>query len=193
MNKKELRDFYLKIRKSITDKEKEESDRHIYTSFINSHFFKDSDTFLVYISVNKEVGTVDLIRFMLDNNKKVSVPYCHDNIMEFYNINSLDELVDGEFGIPSVDVSKAVRQEKFDNALCIVPAVSFDNNGNRLGYGGGYYDRFLSENKVATIGFCYQRCISEKIPTEDTDVKIDYVLTETKLWNHKNKEVSAYG
>lgn len=185
-DKKELRDFYLKIRKCITDKEKEQSDRIIFTSFINSRFFNNYDTFLVYISVRDEVGTSDLIRYMLERKKKVAVPFCCDKTMEFYFINSTDELTEGKFGIPSVDVNKAEKAEIFDNTICIIPAVSFDNNGNRLGYGGGYYDRFLSGNNVPTIGLCYQRCISDNIPIEETDIKIDYVLTETYLWNHKN-------
>lgn len=192
-DKKESRDFYLKIRKCITEREKEKFDRIIFTSFINSRFFKNSDTFLVYISVNNEVGTSDLILYLLENDKKVAVPFCKDKIMEFYYINSPDDLITGRFGIPSVDTDKAEKAENFDNALCIVPAVSFDNNGNRLGYGGGYYDRFLSENDIPTVGLCYQRCVSEALPTEETDIKIDYVLTDSHLWNHKNKEVSAYG
>lgn len=186
IDKKELRDFYLKIRKCITVKEKEQSDRIIFTSFINSCFFNNYDTFLVYISVKDEVDTSELIQYMLEKKKKVAVPFCHEKIMEFYYINSTDELTEGRFGIPSVDVNKADKAENFDNALCILPAVSFDNNGNRLGYGGGYYDRFLSGNTVPTIGLCYQRCISDKIPTEETDIKTDFVLTETYLWNHKN-------
>ena len=184
-NKKDARDFYLKIRKCISVREKEIYDRIILTSFINSRFLKNFDTFLVYISVNNEVGTSDLILYLLENNKKVAVPFCKDKIMEFYYMDSPDDLIMGRFGIPSVDTDKAEKAENFGNALCIVPAVSFDNNGNRLGYGGGFYDRFLSENNIPTVGLSYQRCISEALPIEENDIKIDYVLTETHLWNHK--------
>ncbi len=184
--KKEIRDFYIKTRKCISESEKQEFDRYIFVSFINSKFYKNFETFLIYISFNNEVQTYDLIQFMLDNNKKVAVPFCNDNTMNFYFINSIDELISGKYGIPSVDINKSVKVVDFDNALCIVPAVSFDNNGNRLGYGGGYYDRFLSEYKIPSIGFCYQRCICDKLPTEQTDIKINYVLTEKQLWNHEN-------
>lgn len=184
--KKDFRDFYFKIRKCINDSERQEFDRCIFVSFVNSNFFKNFEIFLIYISFNNEVQTLDLIRFMLDNNKKVAVPFCNDKTMDFYFINSFDELVDGKYGIRSVDVEKSVKVVNFDNALCIVPAVSFDNNGNRLGYGGGYYDRFLSENKIPSVGFCYQRCICDKLPTEQTDIKINFVLTENQLWNHEN-------
>ncbi len=184
-NKKELRDFYLGIRNCISDSEKIRFDRMIFTSFINSHFFNNYDTFLVYISFNSEVGTSALIQYLLEHKKKVAVPFCCGKIMDFYFINSADELVEGKFGIPSVDINKAEKAESFDNTLCIVPAVSFDNNGNRLGYGGGYYDRFLSKNNIPTVGLCYQRCISNIIPAEDNDIAIDYILTEAQLWNHK--------
>ena len=185
MTKKDKRNFYLKIRESISDREKSEFNKIIFTKFINSTLFNSFDIFLVYISVNDEVSTVEIIRYLLEHNKKVAVPYCSGNKMTFYFIGSLDDLIDGKFGIPSVDLSKSVKVENFCHTLCIVPGVSFDNNGNRLGYGGGYYDRFLSENKLTTLGLCYERCICENIPSESFDIKIDYVLSETYLRNHK--------
>ncbi len=186
INKKEIRDFYIKIRKSINQTEKIYFDKSIFTQFINSYFFKNFDIFLVYISINNEVGTFDIIQYLLNNGKKVAVPFCHDKIMDFYFVNSIDDLVDGKFGIPTADVNKSLKVESFESVLCIVPAVSFDNKGNRLGYGGGYYDRFLEQNHVTTIGLCYERCMSYNLPTEKTDKKIDYVLTEKHLRNHKN-------
>lgn len=185
INKNEIRDLYLKIRNSISDNEKMRFNKEILIFFVNSFFYKNFETFLVYISIDSEVGTTDIIRYLLNNNKKVAVPFCSGKNMSFYYIESLEDLIEGKFGIPSVDISVSKKVENFDNALCIVPAVSFDNNGNRLGYGGGYYDRFLSENKLTTLGLCFDRCISEHIPTEKFDIKIDYVLSETHLRNHK--------
>lgn len=185
MTKKEKRDLFLKIRGSISGSEKINFDNIIFTRFINSSFFNCFDTFLVYISFGSEVSTIGIINFLLNKNKKVAVPYCSGNEMSFYYINSLDDLIEGRFRIPSVNVNKAKKVENFYNTLCIVPGVSFDNNGNRLGYGGGYYDRFLSGNKLVTLGLCYERCISDSIPSESFDIKMDYVLTETCLRNHK--------
>ncbi len=192
-NKKETRDFYLKIRNNITDYEKNEFNRIIFTKFINSSFFHNYDIFLIYISVKNEVDTMNIIRYLLDNNKKVAVPFCNKNEMSFYFINSFDDLIEGEFGIPSVDTSVCKQISCFENTLCVIPAVAYDVSGYRLGYGGGYYDRFLSANKVDTLGLCYERCISQKLPHEDFDIKSDYVMTENFLRNHKNKEVSTYG
>lgn len=185
MNKNDMRDFYLKIRKTITGNEKNEFDNIIFTQFINSFFYHNFDRFLIYISVNHEVETSEIIQFLIDNNKKVAVPYCSGRNMDFYYIKSFNELIEGKFGIPSVDITAAKKAENFNETLCIVPAVSFDNNGNRIGYGGGYYDRFLNKNQLTTLGLCYERCISENIPNENFDIKTDYVLTEKCLRNHK--------
>ncbi len=193
MNKIETRDFYLKIRKNLTLYEKRKYDEMIFIRFINSSFYFNFEVFLIYVSVNNEVETAEIIRYLLKNNKKVAVPYCSDSNMEFYYINSPEDLVKSRFGIPSVDIVKSEKFKNFDKALCIVPTVSFDNNGNRIGYGGGYYDRFLAENKLTTLGLCYERCMSENIPSESFDIKMDYVLTEKCLRNHRIKEVSTYG
>ncbi len=193
MDKKETRDFYIKIRKNISSKEKNEFDRLIFTQFINSSLFNEFDTFLIYVSVNNEVATTDIINYLLYNNKKVAVPYCIGKEMNFYYINSLAELINGKFDIPSVDINKSQKCNFYSDALCIVPGVSFDNYGNRLGYGGGYYDRFLSENKNCTLGLCYERCLSDLLPTDIYDIKMDFILTEKCIRNHKDKEVSTYG
>ena len=184
-NKKDTRDFYIKIRNNISNSEKNEFDRIIFTKFVNSSFFYNFDTFLIYISVKNEVETINIIKYLLSNNKKVAVPYCSGEKMSFYYIKSVDDLIEGKFSIPTVDISNSEKVCNFLKTLCIVPGVSFDNNGNRLGYGGGYYDRFLSENNIPSLGLTYERCISSDIPREDFDVKIDSTLTEYCLRNHK--------
>lgn len=192
-DKKEVRKHYMNIRKSISDVEKSVSDNNIFTYFVNSSFFNDYDTFLIYISVNNEVDTMNIIRYLSDNNKKIAIPYCSGKEMDFYYIKSLDDLIEGKFGIPSVDIKASEKAKNFNNVLCIVPAVAYDFSGHRLGYGGGYYDRFLSVNNIDTLGLCYEKCIAENLPHESYDIKIDYVLTDSCLRNHKTKEVSTYG
>ena len=88
-NKKDTRDFYIKIRNNISNSEKNEFDRIIFTRFVNSSYFYIFDTFLIYISVKNEVGTIDIINFLLSNNKKVAVPYCSGKKMTFYYLQSL--------------------------------------------------------------------------------------------------------
>ncbi len=178
IKKKENRKHYKIIRKSITKEEKRCFDRRIFTFFINSVLYKKADKLLIYVSVNGEVDTLDIISRALSDGKKVAVPYCSGKEMKFLVINSPDDLSEGEFGIPTADPERCEFVSDFNNTLCIVPGLSFDVKGNRLGYGGGFYDRFLCAHPVDTVGLCYERCLSESVPTEKFDIKINYVLTE---------------
>lgn len=192
MNKTELRKHYKSVRNNIPQNLKSEYDCLIFSSFVNSAFSSDYDLYLCYISVNSEVDTYNIINFLLSSGKRVAVPFCDEKTMKFYEIKSVDDFIIGAFGIPTVDCSHHTVISDFENALCIVPALSFDNEGNRLGYGGGFYDRFLSEKKIKTLGLCYEECISSKLPSEDYDMKIDFVLTEKSFKLSKIKEASTY-
>lgn len=192
IDKKTARRLYKSVRNSLSYNEKTEFDIRIYTRFINSDFFKRYDLFLVYVSVGSEVDTMNIIRYLLNNNKRVAVPVCNQKEMIFFDINSLDELCEGQFGIPAANEKIALKTVFSDKTLCIVPGICFDLYGNRIGYGGGYYDRFLSENFVDTLGLCYERCICKCIPCEYTDRPVDFILTERSLRNSKFKEVSTY-
>lgn len=132
----------------------------------------------MYVSFGSEVDTKGLIEYSLNIGKRVAVPYCNGKNMLFYEIKSLSELSAGKFGIPTVDISGKSPLVSFDKALCIVPGICFDCYGNRIGYGGGYYDRFLSENSVISLGVCYKKCLCSEIESEEFDIKTDYVLTE---------------
>ena len=178
MNKSDLRKHYKSVRNKIYAEHAAEYDSKILNYFLNSKFFHDFDIFLCYVSVDSEVNTIKLIEYLIEHNKKVAVPYCNGRNMDFYEIHGLNELVDGSFGIPTADIGNSVSIVDFDNALCILPALSFDKSGGRLGYGGGFYDRFLESANIKTLGLSYEACISDNLPLENYDVKVDSVLTE---------------
>jgi 5-formyltetrahydrofolate cyclo-ligase len=108
----------------------------------------------------------------------VSVPVVKGEEIFFSEIFSLSELEKSSFGLLEPKNQKIVEAKKLD--LIIVPGASFDKNGNRIGYGKGYYDRFLKtiSKHASTIGLCFEDNIEENIPTEAHDVKVDVVLTE---------------
>ncbi len=188
MKKQAQRELYKIIRQTVTQREKADFDKQICTRFINSDFFKFSNLILIYVSVGSEIDTYNIIEYILRCGKRVAVPRCTKKQMDFYEIESLSELQIGAFGIPEpINSYKKIRS--FKNSVCVVPALSFDSYGDRLGYGGGYYDRFLSSNQITTVGFCYERCLSECISHEAFDMKIDFILTENGFRNSKNKEV----
>lgn len=192
MDKRNIRSLYKKIRKSVSLCEKTDFDTRIFTSFVNSDVFKSAEKIIIYVSVGDEPDTLNIIEYSLNNNKRVAVPVCIDNYMYFYEIYSVSELVPGKFGIPSVDIQINTEIADFENAVCVVPGICFDYFGNRIGYGGGYYDRFLSANAVKTIGLCYERCICNKLPIEKFDKSVNFILSEKCLRNSKYKEVSTY-
>lgn len=184
-DKKSTRKLYSQIRNSISESDKASFDERILTRFINSELYIKSDLLLIYVSVNSETDTTRIIEHALNNNKRVAVPVCIDKEMNFYEIKDISDLKVGKFGIPTVDAVINLKISDFSNALCVVPGICFDVYGNRIGYGGGYYDRFLSRNPVKTVGFTYERCICNQISSEPFDIPVNYVLTENKLRNSK--------
>ncbi len=180
-DKKELRRLYRSIRNSVSSDEKQKLDKRIFSVFLNSDFIERHDVFLVYLSVKDEVDTYSLIEHLFDCGKTVAIPFCEGKTMRFCKINSLDETSEGAFGIPTAINPVFLHTDEIKESLCVVPALSIDRKGNRLGYGGGFYDRFLSENDVVTVALCYERCLCENIPADLFDIPIKYVLTEKNL------------
>lgn len=188
--KKELRREISKKRKEfINDSRKSIFDSAICHKIINSSLYKDAEILLVYIPAPMENNIFPVIRKAWEDGKPVLSPKCIPETREmvFYRINSMSEIVPSEVYRSIKEPSEKCRKwtaERFDkrDTLCIVPAMTFDSEGYRLGFGGGYYDRFLAklENAV-TIGCCYDYLMCGKVPTDSYDQKVDWVMTEKKL------------
>lgn len=182
-DKAKARSYFSQIRKNISETDRLNAENAIYQAFINSHYFNDSDTILCYVSVNDEVDTRKIIEYSLDNGKRIFIPKCVGKEMFFYELRAIDELVDGKFGIPTVKTETLNFLSDFKNTLCLVPALSFDKFGNRIGYGGGYYDRFLNCNNTLTLGLAFDSCLCDILPREEYDIAVDVVLTESGFKN----------
>lgn len=183
-DKKTVRKRMRDIRKSINPSDKKLWDEKIFRNIISTDLYRNSDTILCYISTETEVDTRILIEYALKDGKKIAVPRCNDdNTMTFFEISSLNSLERSAFGIdePSEKIHRKIKESEIENALCIVPALSFDKYGMRIGYGGGYYDRFLQKYNISTIGICYDLCISEKIDSQVHDVRIKNIITEKAI------------
>ena len=174
MNKEILRNKYIKIRENILEEDKLKYDEEIFNRFINLKEYKNCKLVLTYVSLENEVDTLKLIEYSLKNKKKVAVPKCEKNIIKFYYIKSINELKKGCFGILEPKSNNEVYN--FEESICIVPGICFDKEGNRIGYGRGYYDRFLKNYKGIKIGFTYNECICDKIDTNKYDIKVDKIL-----------------
>jgi 5-formyltetrahydrofolate cyclo-ligase len=173
MKKEFLRKKYKEKRDNI--KNKVTKDNLIYQKVINNKDILSSKTLLIYISINSEVDTIKIINYFL-NTKNIAVPKVIDNNMYFCYITNLNDLTPGKYNIPEPTNENIVTD--FDNAICIVPGICYDKENYRVGYGKGYYDRFLSKNKIKTIGLCYKECMIEKIDNDKYDYKIDEVITD---------------
>lgn len=173
MKKEFLRKKYKEKRDNI--KNKVTKDNLIYQKVINNKDILSSKTLLIYISINSEVDTIKIINYFL-YAKNIAVPKIIDNDMFFCYVTNLNDLTPGKYNIPEPTNENIVTD--FDNAICIVPGICYDKENYRVGYGKGYYDRFLSKNKIKTIGLCYKECMIEKIDNDKYDYKIDEVITD---------------
>ena len=178
MNKEELRKKYIKIRKEIEDKDTKSDE--IYKFVIETSDYKNAHVIALYKNLPSEVNTNKLIELSLSLGKVVVLPRVVGNDMLFYKTDSLTTYEKSSFGIeePTNDTSLLINNEDID--LVIVPGICFDLYGNRVGFGKGYYDRFLSDIDVDTIGICFDEQVIKKgnIETNSTDMKIKQFITE---------------
>lgn len=150
--------------------------------------YKKADAVLLYVSINREVRTKNLIDRILADKKRLALPVCFENgIMEFRYINSKKDLTRGLFSAPEPK-SDCELFTGSQNAVCVIPALSFDRDGYRLGYGKGYYDRYLSGFRVFRVGFCFNALFEEKLPKGRFDKKVDMIITEKGVWYTDEKK-----
>lgn len=181
--KTQLRKKYKEIRKSLSAENKEIYDEKIKRKITQLWAYREEELILTYVSLDDEVDTKKLIKQALDDGKKVAVPKCVSGTrnMDFYFINSLNDLEQGAFGVLEPIVDRCEKLKDFSFGLCIVPALSFDKRGFRLGYGKGYYDRFLGKFDGKVIGICYFDCVCESLPNGKFDRNVTSIVTEKKV------------
>lgn len=176
--KSEMRRFIKNLRREMTEEKITEISNKIYKNLIELDLYKNAKSIFVYLSMDKEIDTYRIINHALENGKKVFVPYLENKKMYLRRLRSLDDLTEGSFGIKT-----STNEESIANPdLSLVPGLSFDDNKNRLGYGGGYYDRFLANSDTISIGLFAEITKSIEIPTDETDVSLDYILTENGIF-----------
>jgi len=137
------------------------------------------DTVLCYMSTDSEINTGGIIKFLSNHNITVAVPRICGDYMEFVKIGAASIFTVSKYGIQEpINGDTAILT---DNSVCIVPGFAFTEKGERLGYGGGYYDRFLSQNCIRTVGLAYEELIFPEIPCEPHDIKVEKIITEERI------------
>lgn len=158
--------------------DKRQSDLLIYEKLKACPKIISAETVLVYISTEIEVDTIAFINEMLRQGKTVAVPKCEGKNMRFIKIKDLSDTVAGAFNIPEPKGNDGITD--FNGSVCITPALSFNKDGYRLGYGGGYYDRFGKDYGGIMIGICYEDFIGD-IPLENYDRKVHILITDKEI------------
>lgn len=183
--KQRMRNEIKDWRRSMSAEEKAACDSKILDRLLSLREYQACRMVLTYVSLPIEVDTLHLIARALADGKRVGVPRCVEDsrLMEFYLIKSLDQLVPRTFGVlePMKEQCELVRD--FEESVCIVPALAYDRAGYRLGYGAGYYDRFLSGYPGTKIGIVYAQNLRKRLWSGRYDVPVDLVITEKRLWN----------
>ena len=144
--------------------------------------YRDAETVFCFVGTASEIDTTPLLNDALAAGKRLCVPLCVDKgIMELREIRDLGELTDGQYGLrePPAD-APTVAVDDVD--LAVIPCLTCDHAGRRLGKGGGYYDRFLSVYRAAAVLICRERLIREEIPAEPHDMPVPWVVTERGLY-----------
>lgn len=180
MSKKELRKYFMEIRKSASCKE---SDALIFQRLKELDVFDNADTVLIFASHRSEPSTWELAEYLLEKGILIAYPKCADEgEMTFFRVKSLEQLHIGKYGIPEPMGSIVDIPQITERTVCIVPGLAFTADGKRLGNGGGYYDRFLSKYpSIMTIAPIYEKCIAEDIPTMEHDIKVKAIVTEERM------------
>lgn len=179
--KTELRSKYKALRRAMPPQVKAERDRRIASRLTELSLYKECKVLLTYVSTEIEVDTHEIIRRALADGKRVAVPKCIDGTrdMEFFFISSLSELKTQAFGVLEPVPERCERLTDTSGAVCLVPGLVFDLRGYRLGYGKGYYDRYLSAHPdMKRIGLCYCSCTVGRLVTGRFDVRSNKLVTD---------------
>ena len=189
-----IRKQVLGVRNKLSEEEVSCLSERIFLKLKENSFFNDSINVMVYLDFKHEVKTDTIINYCLQNNKKVYVPICIPETHELCisRITSLDQLQTGHFGIrePFPEHIRLSDSRLLD--LVLVPGVAFDASGNRIGFGAGYYDRFLKRLRPDAVkaALAYSFQVVEHVPSDEYDIPADYIVTENNtILCSNNKKV----
>lgn len=183
-DKKEFRKYIIEKRDELDKVVKSQRNAKIITKLTDSKYYRCAQTIFVFVSFGSEVDTHGFIEQSLKDGKTVGVPkiITKEQGIEVLKITGLGDLKPGYYGIlEPVEGCQPIASDDID--LIIMPGVAFDRSGGRIGYGAGYYDRYLaamtkSVRKIA-LGYSFQ--VLDYVPTEDFDIRIDGIITDEEV------------
>lgn len=175
MDKKALRAEIRAKKRAMTAQEIEEKSAALAKAFYETAEYKNTKTIYGYLPYNQEVRTTQMLAHALADGKQVAVPKVYGDEMKFILLSDLSQVAKGYAGIPEPIADGPVAADP--TALVLMPGLAFDPEGHRLGYGGGFYDKFLAaEPDHPTLALCYDFQMLPHLDTESYDIPVDRVL-----------------
>lgn len=182
--KKALRNRIIKLLRSQPEQQRKEGSQRVADILFSLPEWNEAHAIGITISLPHEVQTELIISRGWEEGKQIAVPRVKKGTtqMTFYEIHSFSVLEDTFFGLREPKPSECRQIDGQELDLLLVPGVAFDQKGNRLGYGGGYYDRFLHSYKGKTIALAYSQQLVESVPTDERDERVQMIVTERGVY-----------
>jgi 5-formyltetrahydrofolate cyclo-ligase len=177
-DKPRLRNHLLEKRDGLSHDFMTIASKQIQRNLKKIEVFRNAEKVACYYSIGSEVRTLDIIQQMISEGRTMALPRVTDEELVFCAVKNFEELQKGEFGIMEPRKNCPIVED-FD--VILVPAVAMMRTGQRLGYGRGYYDRFLSKHKTPTIALEYSRLVVRNIPKSEGDIPIHWIVTEDEV------------
>ena len=175
MDKKELRRTIRERKRAMTEDEIIRRSQALGKLFAASEAYQNAKTIYGYLPYNQEVRTVPMLEQAMQEGKRIAVPKCYGDEMRFIYMDDLNKVEKGYANIPEPIADGPIADD--ETALVLMPGLAFDPQGHRIGYGGGFYDKFLAaEPNHPTLALCYEFQILPHLETEEHDIPVDYVL-----------------
>ncbi len=179
MIKEEIRKINKLKRSQMTKEEVFEKSRKIADTFISSTLYKKASVIMLYYPLGNEADTRLLFNRFFSDSKTLLLPITRNDIITPVKISENTEYILGDYNICEPKNASVFPKEKID--VIIIPGIAFDRHGSRVGFGKGCFDRFLEETNAVKIGYCYDFQICENIKTQDFDINMDFLVTESEL------------
>ncbi len=191
MNKTDIRDSIRAEKKGLTREQIKVAGEEVCRKLTNFLPYQETSTVYCYASYNRELPTTDIIRQALRDNKRVALPKVEGENIRFYIITNLNQITPGYQSIPEPDTLEQAIPSSRKPSLMLLPGLAFTKSGDRLGYGGGFYDRYLStveQGSIITCGIGYEFQVLGELPVEAYDIPLQYLITSNEIINCKAVE-----
>ena len=175
MDKKALRSTIRQQKRAMSEEEIQRRSEKLAELFYTSELYRNAATIYGYLPYNQEVRTTPMLEQALRDGKRIAVPKVYGEEMKFIYMEDLSQVEKGYAEIPEPIADDPIADD--ETALVLMPGMAFDPQGHRIGYGGGFYDKFLaSEPNHPTLALCYEFQMLPSLETEEHDIPVDCVL-----------------